>query len=223
MTGPDLARAMMKLEEAGCTNINLVSPTHYTPWVIESIGQARDLGMGLPVVLNSGGYETIPCLEQWRGHAGIYLMDLKYGDNETGRVLSGVPDYWDTAREVIAYLWEAAGALEVDPGGRAVRGLLVRHLVLPGMRSNPFAVLEFLAEISPGIPVSIMSQYNPAFYDGELPDMRRPLGFDEYRVVLERAFDLGFETIYYQDLDAPGTYNPDFTAERPFDDVARIL
>lgn len=223
MTTGELALAMEKLEEAGCSNINLVSPTHYTPWIVESIEKARASGMGLPVLVNSSGYETRQCLEMWKDHAQIYLMDLKYGDNEMGRVLSGVPDYWDVARDAIAYLWETAGPLVLDPGGRAAGGLMVRHLVLPGMISNPFSVLEFLVELSPEIPVSIMSQYNPEFYTGRMPDMRRQLRADEYQVVLERAFDLGFETVFSQDMDASTTYNPDFNAERPFEDMTRIL
>lgn len=223
MTVDELAQAMVKLEEAGCTNINLVSPTHYTPWIIEAIEKTRAAGMGLPVIINSSGYETGQCLQAWKVHAQIYLMDLKYGDNATGRVLSGVPDYWDVARDAIAYLYESAGPLVVDSGGRAVRGLVVRHLVLPGMISNPFSVLEFLAEISTEIPISIMSQYNPAFYSGDMPDMKRPLDAGEYQVVIERAVALGFDTIYSQDMDASVTYNPDFTSERPFNDINKIL
>lgn len=223
MTAGELARAMMKLEEDGCSNINLVSPTHYTPWIIESIEMARAAGMGLPVLVNSSGYETRQCLEAWKDHAGIYLMDLKYGDNATGRVLSGVTDYWDVARDAIVYLHETAGPLVVDSGGRAVSGLMVRHLVLPGMISNPFSILEFLAELSTAIPVSIMSQYNPAFYSGEMPDMMRPLDAGEYQVVIERAIALGFDTIYSQDMDASATYNPDFTSECPFNDLNKIL
>ncbi len=222
VTTGELARAMGTLEGVGCSNINLVSPTHYTPWLLESIDEARASGMGLPVVVNSSGYETRQCLEMWKDHAQIYLMDLKYGDNGMGSFLSGVPDYWDVARDAIAYLWETAGPLVVDPGGRAVRGIVVRHLVLPGMVSNPFSVLEFLAGLSPEIPVSIMSQYNPDYYRGEMPDMHRHLRADEYEVVLERAADLGLETIYCQDVDASSTYNPDFSAERPFDDITRI-
>lgn len=223
MTTHELAQAMTKLEEAGCSNINLVSPGHYTPWIIESIDEARASGMGLPAVFNSSGYETRQCLKAWKDHARIYLMDLKYGDNATGKVLSGVPDYWDVAREAIAYLFETAGPLVTDSEGRALCGLMVRHLVLPGMVSNPFSVLEFLAGISTEIPISVMSQYNPAYYTGDMSDMKRPVDAGEYQAVMERAVALGFETIYVQDMDAPATYNPDFASERPFDDTDRIL
>ncbi len=219
----ELAEAMLRLEGAGCSNINLVSPTHYTPWVCDAVASARTRGLKVPVLVNSSGYETRECLEVWREHAQIFLMDLKYGDNATGSALSGVDDYWDAARQAISYLYGAIGPLVNDPAGRAVQGLMVRHLVLPGMRSNPFAVLEFLAGLSTGIPLSLMSQYNPVHYRGDLPDMRRRITPEEYRVVLDRAEELGFETVFCQDLDAANTYNPDFDADHPFDDLPRLL
>jgi putative pyruvate formate lyase activating enzyme len=217
-----LARMMVRFQEAGCSNVNLVSPTHQTPVVLESVRLARSMGLTLPLVVNSGGYESVECLEMWRGLDCIYLVDLKYGDNASGRLFSGVMDYWDRAREALRRLFETAGPLVLDGRGAAVKGLMVRHLVLPGMRSNPFSALEFLAGLSTGIPVSIMSQYNPAFYTGGIEDMRRTLTRPEYEVVLERALDLGFETVYAQNMDSFLSYNPDFDDRRPFSDLARI-
>jgi putative pyruvate formate lyase activating enzyme len=221
---PDkLAHAMLKLEEEGCSNINLVSPTHYTPSVITAIVTARALGMRLPILVNSSGYETRGCLERWKGYAQIYLMDLKYGDNLSGKVLSGVDDYWDVAMQAITYLFETGGVLDLDREGKAVSGLMVRHLVLPEMLSNPFSVLEFLSGLSLEMPVSIMSQYNPEFYRGDLSEMRRRITPDEYATVIERATALGFETLYCQDMEAPSTYNPDFGSERPFADMTKLF
>jgi putative pyruvate formate lyase activating enzyme len=221
---PDkLADAMLKLEEAGCSNINLVSPTHYTPSVITAIVTARALGMKLPILVNSSGYETRECLERWKGHAQIYLMDLKYGDNHSGKVLSGVDDYWDVAMQAITCLFETEGVLDLDSEGKASSGLMVRHLVLPGMLSNPFSVLEFLSELSLEMPVSIMSQYNPEYYRGDLSEMRRRITSDEYQTIIERATALGFETLYCQDMEAPSAYNPDFSSERPFADMINLF
>jgi putative pyruvate formate lyase activating enzyme len=221
---PDkLADAMLKLQEARCSNINLVSPTHYTPSVIMAIEKARTLGMKLPILVNSSGYETLECLERWKGHAQIYLMDLKYGDNLSGRVLSGVDNYWDVAKQAIAYLLETAGVLDLDSEGKAGKGLMVRHLVLPGMLSNPFSVLEFLSELSLEIPLGIMSQYNPGHYHGDLSEMRRCITPDEYATVIEKATDLGFETLYTQNMEAPSTYNPDFRSDRPFADMTKLF
>jgi len=222
-TPEELAHAMLKLEDAGCSNINLVSPTQFTPRIIDALDMARSLGMKLPVLMNSSGYESEECLMRWEGHAQIYLMDLKYGDNPTGKSLSGVDGYWDVARKAVEHLFRAAGPLVTDGEDKAIKGLMVRHLVLPGMISNPFSVLEFLAGLSLGIPLSIMSQYNPGFYKGVRSEMKRRITPEEYQVVIERASALGFETIYCQDMDASSTYNPDFRMERPFDDREKLL
>lgn len=219
----ELARSMLLLQDRGCSNINLVSPTHFAPKIIHSINLAREQGLDLPIVLNSSGYESIESLKEWEGYADLFLMDLKYGDNETGKGLSRVPDYWDRAREAIAYLWEKAGSLRVDDNGKGLSGLIVRHLVLPGMRSNPFAVLEFLAGLSLDIPVSIMSQYNPCFYSGTIPEMGRTISPEEYEVVLEKALYLRFVTIYAQEMDSTANYTPDFSADTPFGDCLKIL
>ncbi len=223
LTEEELAGYLLLLQEQGCSNINLVSPTHFAPRIIQALDIAREKGLDLPVMLNSSGYESIESLTRWRDKAHLYLMDLKYGDNETGRMLSRVNDYWDRAREAVAHLWETFGPLRLDEEGRAVSGLVVRHLVLPGMRSNPFAVLEFLAGLSPEIPVSVMSQYNPRTYTGDISEMRRPLLREEYDAVLERAVDLGFSTIFAQELDASSAYTPDFQSKVPFGDHHRIL
>lgn len=223
LTPRNLASYMAKLQGSGCSNINLVTPTHYTPQILEALGIARDLGLTIPVMVNSSGYESTGTLRRWRGHAEIYLMDLKYGDNVTGALLSEVPDYWDRAREAVEELWEWCGPLVTDERGWAARGLIVRHLVLPGMLSNPFAVLEFLAGISLDIPVSIMSQYNPGFYQGGIGEMKQGILPGEYSVVLERAMELGFSTIFSQDMEAPGVYVPDFKQEAPFGDFQKLL
>jgi putative pyruvate formate lyase activating enzyme len=219
----ELCDFMMRLQDAGCSNINLVSPTHYSPWIFEAIDSAWEKGLKLPIMVNSGGYETKECLDFWKIYARIYLMDLKYGDNQTGKALSAVPDYWERACEAIAYLYESIGPLELDSEGRAVKGLMVRHLLLPGMISNPFSVLEFLSELSLDIPLSLMSQYNPDFYQGDISDMRRTLIRDEYQVVLEKALELGFSTIYTQDMGSNDMYNPDFESPSPFNDLIKLF
>ncbi len=214
---------ILDFAEKGCSNINLVTPTHYTPWITSSLERAFDAGLDLPVIVNSGGYEKIETLKLWEGYAGIYLMDLKYGDNRTARDLSGVEDYWDTARKAIEWLYDRYGPLQLDGSGRAISGVLIRHLVLPGMLSNPFSVLEFLAEMSISLPISLMSQYNATFYEGTLEEMRRGLAPDEYEVTKARAMELGFEMIFVQDAGADTVYVPDFNTCRPFGDSENFI
>ncbi|MEA3221678.1 MAG: 4Fe-4S cluster-binding domain-containing protein [Thermodesulfobacteriota bacterium] len=218
-----LAQYMIKLQRLGCSNINLVSPTHYTPWIIKSLTQAKRMGLSLPIIINSSGYEQISTIRMWYEHAHIYLIDLKYGDNRTGKILSKVSNYWDIARKIIEHIWKDVGPLIEDTQERAVNGLLIRHLLLPGMLSNPFAVLEFLADISLKIPISIMSQYNPTCYRGDIEDMKRAISKDEYQVVLDKAISLGFETIYTQEIDSAQGYLPEFHASRPFGDYINLL
>lgn len=222
--GPDrLADYLLALERQGCSNINLVSPTHFAVPLAEALAEARRRGLSLPVMLNSSGYESIATLEMLRPYVDIFLMDIKYGDNYTAERLSRVSDYWDKTRQAVNWCWEAAGALREDAAGAGIAGLIVRHLVLPGMFSNPFAVLEFVAGLSLEIPVSLMSQYDPQFYAGAIAEMHRPLEKDEYAVVLERAFKLGFQTVFAQDMDCVQNYSPDFTAPRPFGDTTNLL
>ncbi|MEN6474857.1 MAG: radical SAM protein [Syntrophaceae bacterium] len=218
-----LADYLLALERLGCSNINLVSPTHFAGPLAQALAQARGRGLTLPVVLNSSGYESIATLEELRPYIDIYLMDIKYGDNQTGSRLCQVRDYWDKTRQAVSWCWKTAGALRQDTAGAGVAGLIVRHLVLPGMLSNPFAVLEFVAGLSLEIPVSLMSQYDPKFYDGLIPEMRRPLDKAEYAVVLERADELGIEMVFTQAMDCVQSYSPDFQARRPFGDGINLL
>jgi putative pyruvate formate lyase activating enzyme len=222
ITTNELAESMVRLQDAGCSNINLVSPTHYTPRILDALESAREQGLRLPIVVNSSGYETRDCMKLWKGYAHIFLMDLKYGDNHSGEVLSAVADYWDRAREAISFLWETAGPLKLDQEARAVSGLIVRHLLLPTMLSNPFSVLEFLSGLSSDIPLSLMSQYNPCYYQADIPEMRRSITQDEYQVVLDKALELGFTTVFSQDMESPSIYNPDFDSESPFGDLMRL-
>ena len=218
-----LADYLLALELEGCSNINLVSPTHFAEPLAQALAQARGCGLTLPVVLNSSGYENIATLEKLRPYIDIYLMDIKYGDNQTAARLCQVRDYWDQTRRAVSWCWKTAGALRQDTAGAGVAGLIVRHLVLPGMLSNPFAVLEFVAGLSPEIPVSLMSQYDPGFYDGTIAEMRRPLDRAEYAVVLERAAELGIETVFTQDMGCFKSYSPDFNALHPFGDGPNLL
>jgi len=218
-----LADYLLALERLGCSNINLVSPTHYAVPLAQALAQARERGLTLPVVLNSSGYESIATLEELRPYIDIYLMDIKYGDNQTGGRLSQVRDYWDKTRQAVSWCWKTAGALSQDAAGAGVAGLIVRHLVLPGMLSNPFAVLEFVAGLSLDIPLSLMSQYDPGFYAGPIQEMCRPLDKAEYAVVLERAAELGIGTVFTQAMDCVQSYSPDFQDLRPFGDGMNLL
>ena len=112
LTPQELARYMIKLQRLGSSNVNLITPTHYTPWILTSIKHAMGMGLTIPLMVNSGGYELISTINMWYGYASIYLIDLKYGDNATGQMLSGVRDYWDISRKIIRHIWDNIGPLK---------------------------------------------------------------------------------------------------------------
>jgi putative pyruvate formate lyase activating enzyme len=221
---PDrLSLYMLELQDMGCSNINLVTPTHYTHELILSLETAKKNGLVLPVVLNSSGYEDIKTLKMLSPYIDIYLMDMRYGSNEAGLFTGGIPDYWDRAMDAVEFSWREKGPIKTDEAGRALSGLIVRHLLLPGMLSKPFSVLNFLACLSIKVPLSLLAQYNPRFYADGILEMKRPVSHEEYQAVLSRAIELGFETIYAQDIDSQESYAPDFTNLHPFGDGINLL
>jgi putative pyruvate formate lyase activating enzyme len=223
LTPERLAVYLLELQKMGCSNINLVTPTHYAERLLLSLEIAKDSGLSIPIILNSSGYENIDTLKMLLPYIDIFLMDIRYGDNLSGQTIGGVKDYWDIARDAVEFLHREKGVLKTDEYGGAVSGLIVRHLVLPGMLSNPYPVLEFLACISHKIPVSILSQYNPAFYKGNVTEMHRRVTEDEYKKVVGRAVELGFGTVFTQDTDSCDSYFPDFSRLQPFEDGINLL
>lgn len=180
----DLARMMLDLQALGCHNINLVSPTPWSPQIVEALVEARQAGLSLPVVYNTGGYDSVETLRRLEGFIDIYMPDLKYADNETGRQWSGVPDYWDAVRPALKEMHRQVGDLDIR-SGIARRGLLVRHLVMPGQAEASRRCFEFLArEVSARTIVNVMDQYHPAGAAGEYPELDRRLTAAEYRRAL---------------------------------------
>lgn len=206
----DLATAMRQLQDQGAHNINFVSPSHMVFQMAEAIRLARQAGLAIPVVYNSNGYDAVAALRRIRGLVDIFLPDLKYLDNALGKKFSGVDDYADVVPGVLQEMLDQVGPLVLDAEGMAVRGVLVRHLVLPGCLDNSRRCLEFLARLAPDIPVSIMSQYAPRHRAGEYPQIDRPLSQAEYEQIVDHALDLGLENAFIQELEAAEHYLPDF-------------
>jgi len=175
------AKIMLALQERGCHNINLVTPTHFMPQLLEAIYLASKQGLELPIVYNCGGYESVEALKILDGVIDIYMPDFKYGDNLAGARYSGVPDYFDRAKEAIKEMHRQVGDLEVDEFGIAKRGLIIRHLVLPNDVANTEKVLKFIAEeISPNSYVNVMDQYRTTFREYLYPEINRRITRDEY-------------------------------------------
>jgi putative pyruvate formate lyase activating enzyme len=168
-------------------------------------------------VYNSNGYDSVDALRQVRGLVDIYLPDIKYLSNDLARRYSGAGDYADIIPGVLREMLDQVGHLELDDHGIAQRGLLVRHLVLPGRVADSRRCLAFLAELSPATHVSIMSQYSPQYRAAHCPEINRPLTAREYDELTDYALELGLENAFIQELDSRHRYLPDFDRDRPFE------
>jgi putative pyruvate formate lyase activating enzyme len=219
LTPAALAVEMRRLQDRGAHNINFVSPSHMIFQMAEAIRLARQAGLVIPVVYNTNGYDSVAALRQIRGLVDIYLPDLKYLDNAPGKRFSGVDDYADVVPGVLQEMLDQVGCLSLDDDGLAVRGVLVRHLVLPGCLEDSRRCLDFLARLSPDIPVSIMAQYAPRHRADAYPEINRRLSEAEYDQIVDHALRLGLENAFIQELDAADRYLPDFARNDPFGDA----
>jgi putative pyruvate formate lyase activating enzyme len=192
VTGRELADIMLALQKRGCHNINFVSPTHYVPQILAALYLAARRGLGVPLVYNTGGYDSQETLKLLDGIVDIYMPDVKYMDPEVARRLSGVEDYPAVVRAALREMQRQVGDLVTDRRGIATRGLLVRHLVLPGGLAGTAALVDFLAaEISPNCFLNIMGQYYPAYRARRFPPLDRRSTKEELRAAIQLARDRG--------------------------------
>jgi putative pyruvate formate lyase activating enzyme len=181
LTAEQLAGVMLRLQRLGCHNINLVTPTHVVHAIVRALAIAAPRGLSLPLVYNCGGYESVETLRLLDGVIDIYMPDIKYSSNEEALRYSGVEDYWEGARDAVREMHRQVGDLQIDAHGVARRGLLIRHLVLPGNLAGTARVVEFIArEISRDSYVNVMSQYRPCFKASRIPELSRPVTRSEY-------------------------------------------
>ena len=222
LTTDELVSEMLGLQDEGAHNINFVSPSHMIFQMADAIKAAKKKGLFIPVVYNSNGYDSVDALRQIRGLVDIYLPDIKYLENELGKQFSGVPDYADIVPGVLQEMLDQVGHLEMDDDGIAVRGLLVRHLVLPDILDNSRRCLRFLVDLSPDTFVSIMSQYSPQYKACDYPRINRTLTEEEYDAVVYYALDLGLENAFIQERESQEHCLPDFAQESPFNFASSI-
>jgi len=192
----ELAYIMLSLQAKGCHNINLVSPTHVVPQVLESLELAVESGLHLPLVYNSGGYDSVETLRILDGIVDIYMPDMKYDDDETARELSGIENYPEINKAAIKEMHRQTGDLEINEEGVAQRGLLVRHLVLPHGLAGTKGIVNFLSEeISRNTYVNIMAQYRPCYNAFQIPSLGRRISSTEFREALSLAQEAGLSRL----------------------------
>ncbi len=218
----ELAQIMFLLQTMGCHNINFVTPSHVLPHIIAALKIALDKGLTVPLVYNCGGYEKADIIRLLDGVMDVYLPDVKYMDGDLAERYSLAPDYPRAAAGTVAEMFrQTGGRLDIDEDtGTARRGLVIRHLVLPGCIDNSLAVLDWLAaDLSPEVPISLMSQYHPSAEAGRCgPPLDRTLDPAEYEAVSSRAVNLGIENGWFQEMASHRHYRPDFNKKHPFED-----
>jgi len=195
-----LAEMMLSLQQQGCHNINLVTPTHVVPQILGALARARSRGLHLPIVYNCGGYESVSTLRLLEGVVQIYMPDAKYASEEVARELSDAPDYPRIVKEALKEMHRQVGDLQLDSQGLAVSGLLVRHLVLPHGLAGTREIMRFLAqELSPHTYVNIMDQYRPTYQALYHLRLNRRISSAEYREAVKIAREEGL----YRGFDGP--------------------
>jgi putative pyruvate formate lyase activating enzyme len=192
LSAGELAGMMLELQKHGCHNINLVSPSHYVPQILEALAIAVDQGLTIPIVYNTGGYDAPATLDLLAGIIDIYMPDLKFADDDTGRKYTGAAAYYTVARKNVKKMHGQVGDLVMDERGIATRGLLVRHLVMPGNLARTERIMEFLAqEISKDTYVNVMAQYYPAYEAFKYPELNKRLSRKEYQAAVQAAQKAG--------------------------------
>lgn len=212
LSASELLYAALSLVEAGAHNINFVTPSHYTRALVPVLEELRKRS-SVPIVWNSGGYESVESLRMLEGLVDIYLPDFKYVSAATAAQYSNAPDYPEVAEAAILEMLRQRGAPRFDEEGMMKSGVIVRHLVLPTHRKESVAAMERLAEIlNPSeIRLSLMSQYTPDFVDADrFPALARRVTSFEYQSVLDRAITLGFDGYFQGRASATADFTPDF-------------
>jgi putative pyruvate formate lyase activating enzyme len=189
------AGMMLELQDIGCHNINIITPSHIVPQLIEAIFIAVEDGLKLPIVYNSSGYDSLSSLKLLEGVIDIYLPDFKFFSDSLAQRYTAVADYGTVAKAALREMHRQVGDLQID-GGIARRGMLIRHLVMPGMLEDSRKIFEFISrEISPDTYLNVMPQYRPAGEAGNYPEIGRSLNYAEFLQAVQMARDAGLQRL----------------------------
>ena len=197
----ELAEIMLKQQENGVENINLVTPTSFAIQILEAIKIAKSKGLKIPIVYNTNGYENVETLKMLEGYIDIYLPDLKYYYNDLGERYSNVKNYFEVATQAIQEMYRQVGSPKLNKNGIMQKGLMIRHLMLPNQIDNSKQVLKWIKEnIDNNVYVSIMAQYFPTYKAKDVDELNRKLTQEEYEDVENYLYDLNLENGYIQEL-----------------------
>lgn len=209
-----LAGIMIELQNKSCHNIGLVSPTHFAVPILKAIYLAVKQGLNLPIIYNTNGYDSVEVLKLYKDVVDIYLPDFKYGTDENGRRYSKAPDYFEKTKAAIAEMYNQVGSELVYKDGVVVRGLIIRHLVLPNDLSESEKVFKFISSLDPKIHVSLMSQYFPINRASKNILLNRCISQTEYYRAVELLNKYGLENGWMQEIESNDFYRPFFDEDR---------
>ena len=211
-----LHEMMLDLQSQGCHNINLVTPTHFMPQILQELKIAFEKGLELPIVYNTNGYDSLELLKILDGIIDVYMPDFKYFDDEKAKKYSDADNYVETAKPGIQEMFRQVGNMRFDENDIAVRGLLVRHLVLPNGISDSKKVIKYLSTASRDMWISIMSQFSPQNRAKDFSELDREITKEEYWDAVGRAQELKMENYFIQGMASAEVFLPDFKKEKPF-------
>ncbi len=210
-----LAEIMIELQERNCHNIGLVSPTHFSSVILNSIYLAAEKGLSLPIIYNTNGYDSVEMLKLYNGVINIYLPDFKYGDNQSAKTYSKIENYSDESKKAIKEMFNQVGDELVYEEDVVVRGLIIRHLVLPNGLAETEKVFQFIAqELSPNVHISLMSQYYPSNKASNDILINRTLRESEYEKAVGLMEKYGLHNGWIQEVESSENYRPDFNYDR---------
>ncbi len=196
-----LASIMLDLQSTGCHNINLVSPTHFVPWILKALKIALKEGLYIPIVYNTSGYDSLEMIKILDGIIDIYLPDMRYSDNRMAKAYSDAPDYVEHNRAAVKEMQAQAGDLVLDERTIAIKGLIIRLLVLPNDISGTVETLKFIKQnVSKNAYLSIMSQYYPTFKAYDFKEISHGVTPKEYKIKVDEAHRLGLNNGWIQEM-----------------------
>jgi len=212
----ELTKIMLKLQKDGALNVDLVSPTIWAGQIILAVIKAKKQGLNIPIIWNSNAYEDAGLIKKLKGLVDIYLPDFKYGDDNLALKYSGIKNYIKKAKEAIKEMFLQVGNLKLSKDGVAKKGIIIRHLILPGHLESSFRAMDFIKEIDKNIHISLMSQYEPVYKAKDFSEINRRLTSEELKKIYNYQLELGLENGWIQEAKSHSVFLPDFTKKDPF-------
>lgn len=207
-----LSEIFLEQQQRGCHNINLVNPTHYVPQIIEAIKLSRRNGLTIPIAYNSNGYENVETIRSLKGYIDIYIPDLKYFDDKYAIKYSKTPDYFNIASKAIVEMFNSAGTPVFDDGGIMKSGVIIRHLMVPGLLFDSKKVVDYIYKtFGDNVYLSLMNQYTPMYGAKDYPEINKPLNPKHYDSLVDHCIDLGYKNAFIQESGTSSeVFVPDF-------------